>query len=190
MPFGYLTTTVLLNLCVLCALAAPRPRRSSPFRVSFVLAFMVNELPFFAFFVLAASTALAIGQRDIATPVGWVGLGLAVLAIPGLAVIVRRALPTGDVVDRALLEAGLPPRSKRGLPWARIVLWPFPFPRPGIKRISNIAYGDAGRANRLDVYRARSHSGPGPTLVHLHGGGFRTGGKSREAQPLFNRLAK
>ena len=32
---------------------------------SFWLGFMVNELPFIAFFVLAASTALAIGQGDI-----------------------------------------------------------------------------------------------------------------------------
>ena len=121
---------------------------------SFWLGFMVNELPFLAFFVLAASTALAIGQGDIATPVGWIGLGLAVLATAGLVVIARRALRTGDVVDRALIEAGLPPRSRRRRPWARILLWPFAFPHPGVERIPNIAYGEAGRGNLLDVYRS------------------------------------
>ena len=190
MPFGYLITTGLMNACVLFALVPPRPRHSSPFRVSFALAFMVNELPFFAFYWLAASTLLAIAQGDIATPVGWIGLALAVLAIPGLIVIVRRALPTGDAVDRALTAAGLPARSHRRARWLRILAWPFGFPNPGIERIANIAYGDAGRANLLDVYRGRSHSSSGPTLVHLHSGGFFMGSKSREARPLFDRLAR
>src|SRR5207344_3560767 len=115
MPFGYLITTGVMLAYVLFAVAPPRPRRSSPWRVSFWLGYLVNELPFLAFFVLAASTALAVVQGDIATPVGWIGLGLAVLATAGLVVIVRRALRTGDVVDRALIEAGLPARSKRRL---------------------------------------------------------------------------
>ena len=59
MPFGYLITTGLMAAGVLFALAPPRPRRSGPFRLSFVLAFAVNELPFFAFYWLVASTAPA-----------------------------------------------------------------------------------------------------------------------------------
>ena len=120
---------------VLFALRPPRPRRSSPWRVSFWLGYLVNELPFLAFLVLAASTALAIAQGDIATPVGWIGLGLAVLASVGLVVIVRRALGASAAIDEALIEAGLPPRTRRRLPWARILLWQFPFPHPGVERI-------------------------------------------------------
>lgn len=190
MPFGYLITTGLIATCVLFALAPPRPRRSSPFRVSFVLAFMVNELPFFAFYWLVASTLLAVAQGDIASPVGWIGLGLAVLATLGLVLVARRALPTGDAIDRALTDAGLPARSRRQTRWLRILAWPFGFPNPGIQRIANVPYGDAGRANLLDVYRGRSQSGRGPTLVHLHSGGFSMGSKSREARPLFDRLAR
>jgi acetyl esterase/lipase len=190
MPFGYLITTAVMLAYVVFAVFPPRPRRSSPWRVSFWLGYLVNEVPFLAFWVLAASTALAIAQGDVATPVGWIGLAFAVIAIPGLAVIVQRALWTGDAIDQALAEAGLPVRAGRHLPWARIVLWPFPFPHPGVERISNIAYGDAGRANLLDVYRSRGHTGTGPTLVHLHGGAFRVGNKSREARPLFYRLAR
>ena len=189
MPFGYLITTGLMTVCVLFALVPPRPRRSGPFRVSFVLAFMVNELPFLAFWVLVASTALAIGQGDIANPVGWIGLGLVVPATAGLVVVALRATRTGAAVDEALTTAGLPGRTPHRLP-LRIFFWPFAVPHPGVERISNIAYGDAARANRLDVYRSRSHSGTGPTLVHLHGGAFRIGSKSREAGPLFQRLAR
>ena len=189
-PFGYLITTGVIATYVLFALAPPRPRRSSPWRVSLWLGYLVNELPFLAFLVLAASTALAIAQGDILTPVGWIGLGLAVLGTAGLAVIVQRALRTGAAVDHALIEAGLPLRKRRRPPWARILLWPFAFPHPGVERIRNIAYGDAGRGNLLDVYRSRPRPQRGPTLVHLHGGAFRIGNKSREARPLFYRLAR
>ena len=189
MPFGYLITTAVMTVLVLFAAAPPRPRRSSPVRLSFWLGFMVNELPFVAFCVLAVSTALAIAQGDIANPVGWIGLGLAVLATGGLVVVVLQAMKTGVAVDDALVAAGLPARTPRRLP-LRVFLWPFAVPHPGIERISNIAYGDAGRANLLDVYRSRSHTGAGPTFVHLHGGTFRVGKKSREARPLFHRLAR
>ena len=46
-----------------------------------------------------------------------------------------------------------------------------------------------GSSNRLDVYRHRSHPDDAPTLIHLHGGRFRWGSKSREARPLLFRLA-
>ena len=187
MPFGYLITTGLIALFVLFAAAPPRPRRSGTWRISFWLGFLVNELPFLAFYVLAASTALAVAQGDVANPVGWAGLALAVLATAGLVVVALRATRAGAAVDDALTSAGLPARTKSRLP-LRIFFWPFPWPHPGVERISNIPYGDAGQANLLDVYRGRSEKGP--TFVHLHGGGFRIGKKSREARPLFARLAR
>src|SRR5262245_8541607 len=55
MPIGYLVSTGLMATCTLFALRPPRPRRSSPFRVSFWFGFLVNELPFVAFYVLVAS---------------------------------------------------------------------------------------------------------------------------------------
>lgn len=190
MPFGYLIGTGVMATYVLFALAPPKPRHSSPVRVSFWLGYLVNELPFLAFYILLASTALAVTQSDIANPVGWVGLGLAILATVGLVVIVRRALRTGAAVDEALAEAGLPRRPRRRVPIARILFWPFVAPHPGVERLSNIPYGDAGRANLLDVYRSRSGPSGGPTLIHLHGGAFRIGRKSREARPLCYRLAR
>ena len=189
MPFGYLITAGVMVAYVLFAVAPPRPQQSRPVRLSFWLGYLVNELPFLAFYVLAGSTALVIAEGDIANPVGWIGLGLAIVATAGLVVIVVRASRTGTAVDEALTAAGLPARTSRRLP-VRIFFWPLAVPHPGIERISNISYGDAGRANRLDVYRSRSHSGTGPTLIHLHGGGFRIGKKSREARPLLYRLAR
>jgi hypothetical protein len=90
-PFGYLISTGVLATYTLVALAPPRPRQSSPFRLSFWLGFLVNELPFLAFYVLVASTALAIVQSGT-SPLFWVTFGGAVLATAGLMVVVRRAL--------------------------------------------------------------------------------------------------
>jgi hypothetical protein len=46
MPFGYLISVGVMATYTLIALALPRPRTSSPFRLSFWLGFLVNELPF------------------------------------------------------------------------------------------------------------------------------------------------
>ena len=55
-PFGYLTSTVLVAWCTLFAVAPPRPRHSSPSNVSYWFGFLLNELPFVAFYWLVAST--------------------------------------------------------------------------------------------------------------------------------------
>jgi acetyl esterase/lipase len=78
---------------------------------------------------------------------------------------------------------------RRRLPWARILLWPFPIGRPDVERVRNIAYGDAGKRNLLDIYHHRSRPSGGPVLVYWHGGTFRSGWKSREGRPLLYRLA-
>jgi hypothetical protein len=168
MPIGYLVSTALMATCMLFALRPPRPRRSSPFRLSFLFGFLVSELPFVACSLLVASTALAIVQSGVDSPVFWVAFGLAVLATVGLAVVAGRALRTRPAVDRALSEglgAGwrtgiddeLAARLRRRLRFARILFGPFFFPRHDVERMANIRYGEAGRGNLLDLYRLRSH---------------------------------
>ena len=81
------------------------------------------------------------------------------------------------------------PRLRSGCSLARVLLAPFPLWRRDVERIANVSYGDAGRANRLDLYRHRSHPAGAPVLIHFHGGHFRMGAKSREARAIFYRLA-
>lgn len=191
MPVGYLISVALVAWCTAFALAPPRPRRSSPSNLGYWFGYLVNELPFVAFAWLLASTLLALAQGDLRSPVGWTAFGLAVLTTAGLAVVVRRGLLAGPAVERALAEelgAGSAARVRR-LPLARIVFLPWPVRPREVERIANIRYGDAGRRNRLDVYRHHSQPAGAPTLVHLHGGAFRRGGKSREARSLLHRLA-
>jgi acetyl esterase/lipase len=187
-PVGYLFTTLLVAWGTFFAVAAPRPRRSRRSSLSFWFGFLVNELPFLAFLCLLASTLLALAQGDLDNPVGWAGLGIAVLATAGLVVVVLRGLRARPAVEHALRESigvGLRP----GVPWGRILLAPVTLRHRNVERVSDIRYGDAGRRNLLDVYRRRDRPTGCPTLIHLHGGAFRGGRKSREGRPLFHRLA-
>ena len=68
------------------------------------------------------------------------------------------------------------------------ILLPFQRRERGVTRRRNVAYGP-DRAHRVDIYRPSATAGPSPVLIHLHGGGFVSGGKSRETQPLLNQLA-
>jgi acetyl esterase/lipase len=199
MPIGYLFQTGVLAALALSAAARRRPRRSSPFRLSYVFGFLLNW-PVFAFVLLVASTALAIAQDGVGSPVFWVGAGLAVLASAGLAVLRQRALETGPALESALDEGlgsgwrngadgKLAARLDRRPTFTRILFAPLSSRRRGVERIANLRYGPAGRGNLLDVYRDRSDRSGRPTLIYLHGGGFRFGSKRLGARHLLHRLA-
>ena len=188
MPVGYLVAAVLVGWCTVCALWPVRGSRALG-TMSWGFGFVLNELPFVAFYFLFASTMLALGQGDLDSPGGWVAFGVAVLATVGLGVVTWRGLRAGAAVNRALSDA-LGVRSRRlRIPLARILFAPVFVRRRDVERVANIRYADAGKRNLLDVYRHRSHPSGGPTLIHLHGGRFVRGRKNREALPLIYRLA-
>jgi hypothetical protein len=163
MPIGYLAAVTFIAWCTLFAVAPPRPRQSSPSSKSYWFGFLVNELPFVAFYWLLASTLLAFAQGDIRSPGGWVVFGVAVLATVGLVVVARRGLRAGSAVDHALseglgagwraaIDAGMAARLRRRLPWARILLGPFFFRRRDVERAPTSA--TATRANATSTSTA------------------------------------
>ena len=150
MPFGYLVTVTFVAGCTLLALGPPRPRHSSPSNKSFWFGYLLNELPFLAFYWLLASTLLAFSQGDLASPGGWAALGVAVLTTVGLVIVAWRGLGAGPAVDHALdeglgggwratVDPELAGRLRRHLPWARIVLWPLPLRRRDVERVATSA---------------------------------------------------
>jgi len=185
-----------IGLYTLLVLWPPRRPRGLAFACFFV-SHLVNELPGLALEALLTGTVLAVISGDLGSPGGVAALGVAALASLGLLEVIRRGLMTTLVVERSLdQELGRgwrslvqPARQSRGLRLARELLAPLPVRPRRVQRIRNIAYGEAGRRNRLDVYRRRDSAGGGPVLIHFHGGHFRVGGRSREARPLLHRLA-
>jgi acetyl esterase/lipase len=200
MPIGYLVTVALIAWLTIFALAPLRRPRTLAL-LSWWFGLVINELPFLAVYWLLGSTLLAFSQGDIDSPGGWVALGIAVLTTFGLGVIAWRGWRAGPAVKRALneglgagwrnsLDPEITARLRHRLPWARILFLPIFVRRRDVERVPNIPYGDARRWNLLDLYRQRSNSSTGPTLVYLHGGGYFSGRKNREARPLLYHLAR
>ena len=64
---------------------------------------------------------------------------------------------------------------------------PLPAFRRDVVRVRNLSYGEGPR-RKLDVYHRRDRPTDGPVVLHLHGGGFHSGNKRREARPLIGNL--
>jgi acetyl esterase/lipase len=196
MPVGYAISVAVLAVCTWLAVAPPHPRTSRPSRPSFWLGYLVEQLPFVALAWLAASTALAAIEGDLASPSAWPVVAVAVVTAAALGLVIRRQVRTSEAVTEALRAtfgsagpAGSAGHVPYRPPWARIILLPFWFRRRDVERLADVRYGDAGKANLLDVYRHRGRAQGAPVMVHFHGGAFRSGRKSHEAQAMLQRLA-
>jgi acetyl esterase/lipase len=207
MPYGYVITMALLSILCWLAVAPPMPATSRPMHWTDALGgFLVNEVPFVALLWLIYPTVQAAIDGDLDTPLGIIGLAIAVIVLIELCVVLRRGFraraelagalnttfgPSSHTTAASSIDGDaswLGHMSDRHR-WWQLVCMPLSFRGRHVRRVANIAYGDAGRRNLLDVYHHRDHRG-GPVLVYFHGGGFGSGHKNREAKPLLHRLAK
>ncbi|WP_199747780.1 alpha/beta hydrolase [Actinomadura sp. WAC 06369] len=195
MTFGYLITLVVVGVPALLALW-PLRRPAGLAEAGFVLNLGINEIPQLGLALLASATAMTAASGDLGAS-GWtaaalVAIGLVAIAVRGhrSAPVLRRALDDG-LGDgwRAAVAPDLAAALRRRRPYARILAMPFRVRPRSVAKARNIAYGDAGRRNLLDVYHHRSRPGGAPVLIHLHGGKYRQGRKSTQSMPLVHRLA-
>ncbi len=200
MPIGFLITAALVALGMLTS-CWPLARSGALGVITWLLSALPNESPFLALYWMGASTSIAASEHRLHGAGVWVAVALVACSFAATPVLLRRALRARAVIelafDRSLgsgwRRAGSGSSLARPRPWARVVLAPLPIFHPGVRRISNLGYGDAGRRNRLDVYRRRAAcDGARPVLIHLHGGGFALapGRKSFYARRLLFRLAR
>ena len=169
-------------------------------KATYAAGFAPSQLPVPVACYLLASTALCLGQGELWSASGLVGLALTVCASAGLVTLVGRALSTRRVVERALVAYGpagyrpggagpLPATAlRRARPVVAALVVPFLRRRPDVQRMADVAYG-TGRLQRLDLYRHRSRPDSAPVFVYFHGGHFDSGSKNREALPLLYQLA-
>ena len=199
MPIGFLITAALVGLGMLVAVRPPS--RSGPAGVvTWLISAIPNESPSLALYWLAASTLLTFSQGNLDSAGVCVVVGIAGISLALTPAIVRRSLRAapaiGQALDRDIGTEWRQAETARSigatLPWYRIVFAPLPLLHPGVRRISNLSYGDAGRRNRLDLYRRSGIEGSGPVLIHLHGGGFplAPGRRSFYARRMLFRLAR
>jgi acetyl esterase/lipase len=183
MPPGYLVTLGIVGIMTLAAVVAPRRPHRLGIAVYLVTVTLI-EVPLVFLLLFAASTGLAIVEDGLLeTPAGWVALVVALLVVAGLLALVRDAARTRAAVEAALGEPVTTPS-----PW-RSRLLPIPWRPREVRRVGPLPYGDAPR-QRLDVYRRHDLAGPAPVLVHLHGGGYFSGGRRRESRLLRHAAAR
>lgn len=179
------------------ASALLRGRRLLVFVVPyFIGAWLTGELALhhLAWQAVATLIFLALGALD-AWP-GALGLGITVTSWIGLLVLERRAGLAHAAFQQALGETGArsvrpttPVPATGNRPPVRRHANPFKMREPGVERIADISYGDAGTRNLLDVYRPASHREGCPVLLQIHGGAWVVGEKEHQGLPLMNRLA-
>jgi acetyl esterase/lipase len=204
---GYLISMLVVAVPTLFAVFAPRTSGLER-ALSFRLGIVVNEAPLYPMLWVIASTALAVVDGSAYGVGGAVALALGSAALVGLGVVARRGVRARTVVARALDDAGFPAASTlvaSRASWRRDaidLLAPFAVIGRGVRRVRDVPYAGHGRRSRLDVYLPASRSKPQregdpheersirPVLVYFHGGGYSSGGKSREARLLLARMAR
>ncbi len=179
------------------ASALLRGRRLSAFVVPyFFAAWLTSELALHHLVWQAVATVAFVAAGALAAWPGWAALAITAVSWIGLVRLHGRAGLSAEVFARALRD-GLEGRSHpvvgvrapaARISWRRIAR-PFRMRRPEVERLRDIPYGPAGHRHLLDVYRPRGRSGPCPTLLQIHGGGWTIGRKDQQGLPLMHHLA-
>jgi acetyl esterase/lipase len=200
------TFCVLAAVGALNTLNAYRPlSKRGPFAVmSYLGGWPTSELPIHVLSFQLAATAVAAAVWDVFDgTAGLVSAVLLLLSWSGLVGLRLRAPAAAALLEASLVEAlgadyrerEVQPRpvDRTGVKAAR---------RPGVWRMlrahrryahaKNLAYGDAGKANLLDVWRRPDVvAGSGaPVLVQIPGGAWVLGNKQGQAYPLMTHLVE
>ncbi|MCL6735889.1 alpha/beta hydrolase [Streptomyces neyagawaensis] len=176
----------------------PPVRRGTLGFAVFVLTMTVNEIPLILLGVFVVSMVMT--DHPVGMPATVAAAVCAAMVVGGLVWLQLRASSARAVLE-AELERGLgidwrasvgpadtSAAGRLAGHWWRGILLPFQRRSHAVERSRNLRYGP-DRAHRVDLYRTPSSSCGRPVLVHLHGGGFFQGGKSREGVMMLNRLA-
>jgi acetyl esterase/lipase len=162
---------------------------------SFILAWIVSELPLHVLVLYAVATTAFVYGGAVQGATGWSGVAVMAAAAAGLFGFVGPARASRELLDKALRE-GLGEGYQSGLqPDSAAPKWLFtalPFLRvfPGVRQHLNLRYADgAGRFHLLDVYAPVDKRERAAVVLQIHGGGWFTGHKRQQALPMLLQLA-
>jgi acetyl esterase/lipase len=200
-------TTVFCGLSAIGALNtanAYRPlSKRGPFAVmSYLGGWPTSELPLHVLATQVVATGIAAAVWDVFDgTAGVVAAVLLALSWAGLVGLRLRARQAEVLLERSLVDA-------LGVDYRNRIVHPRPIGAAGAARLpgvwrmlrahrryahdKDIAYGDAGKANLLDIWR-RPDVGPGsgaPVIVQIPGGAWVLGNKQGQAYPLMTHLVE
>jgi acetyl esterase/lipase len=169
--------------------------------VYFLTAWLTGELALIHLVLqLGLASALAFGGF-FSDPLAQSALGLFALSWLGLLYLHIQATDSEETV-RSALTGALGADFRAEIPADRRLLlsdsvvsrqWlrPFDFARDGVRVLSHISYGDAGKRNLLDIYQpVDARTGGFPVLLQVHGGAWIIGSKEEQAKPLMYHMSE
>lgn len=178
-------------------------RRPLPFLIFpvFILGILTTELGWFFLGLQLFIAFLFFALGDISTTSASIGLVLLALSWLGMWRLHFKAHAADDILRRALQHSlgtdyrtAIPPDRHhllRDVIYRREWLRPLSMGHDSVERLEDIAYGDAGERNLLDIYRPRQpREGGCPVLLQVHGGGWYMGHKQQQALPLMYHMAQ
>ena len=196
----YLTLSVLSALAVFTAVIKAR-RLYFMVPVYFLSAWMTGELAFIHLIMQVMLTVIVAWFGGLESASGQTGLMLFGVSWLGLLYLHKQSMDAAPVLSRALRDGlgenyrGDIPAQRQGVLREGIEssqwLHPFRMPRPGVMVHRDIAYGEHGVRNQLDVYQpVTPREGGFPVLLQVHGGAWMIGEKQQQGLPLMYHLAQ
>lgn len=122
-----------------------------------------------------------------------IGLATAILLLYVHCLGFRTARVVDTTIDAAIGRLQLPMGSvpKRIAVAPGTGLRPLAFGKAGVRHIHNVAYGDFGSRNQLDLFLpAEIQVTPKPILIHIPGGAWLTGDKRYVGRPLLYHMVR
>ncbi len=169
---------------------------------SFAAALGPSEFPMHELAFQAGMSLVAARRGGVRGWRGALGLGLTAASFAGLWQLRRDALAAGDVLEDALVD-GLGPAYRKRIaePFTpapdvaltrRSVLLTNARSRRRYRTARDLAYGDYGRRNQLDIWRRVDlrDDARAPVIVQIHGGAWIVGRKEGQGEPLLAHLAE
>lgn len=177
--------------------------RTGPLSVpSFAFGLTPSELPVQAGMFETTTGLLFARKGGVQGWRGAVGLAAHGASLAGLAWMHKHAFDSGAVLEHALVdELGADYRNRIHQSFTpkpevqltrRQLLRPDMRTRKRYRSARDIAYGDAGLRNQLDVWKRADlpNDGKAPVLFQVHGGAWMMGQKEGQAEPLMAHLAE
>ena len=169
--------------------------------VYFLCAWLCGELALLHIIWQVALTAVIAFFGGLSEPLVQTGLWVFAVSWLGMVYLHCQALDTSGRLRPALgkglgedYRQNIPPERRQHLSdiiSSRDWLRPFHFSRPGVQEHNNIAYGDAGKRNLLDIYQPQEEREGGfPVLLQVHGGAWIIGEKEQQGKPLMYHMAQ
>jgi acetyl esterase/lipase len=170
--------------------------------LSFFPGWLTSELPLHVIAWQSLATLMFIRRGALRSPKGWAALALNAFSWVTLAKIWKQSTEAGQRLEAALedglgddlVEGSVPgtDTTDAALVRSRIIAGPVARWKTRYVQDRNLTYGDAGRRNRLDIWRRADLplDGKAPVLLQVHGGAWIIGNKEQQALPLLAHMAE